>query len=152
MDDKTYRKYKVSLTRTVAKWRDIMGFNSYRFDFNWDRSYCTDNDQVAAEVKCSWMYKTVLVTFYLPRLQDMSDDEIESVIVHELCHVLVHPVSSDLRDDQPDFNEKVEYATTCIALALRWAYEAGERVGTAAERKRRSKSAGEDTLHRADKL
>ena len=66
-------------------------------------------------------------TVYLPRLQDMSDDEIEGVLVHELSHVMIHPVSGDLKADEPDFNEKVEYATTCIALAVKWAYEAGER-------------------------
>src|SRR3954468_1821537 len=106
MDDKTYRKYKTSLTRTVTKWRDIMGLNSYRFDFRWDRSYCSDNAGVAAEVKCSWQYKTILITFYMPQLQELSDDEIEGVIVHELSHVLVHPIAGDLKDDQPDFNEK----------------------------------------------
>ena len=139
MDDKTYRNYKTNLRRTVAMWRDIMGLNSYRLDFEWDRSYCSDNAGVAAEVRSSWMYKTILIRFYLPRLTELSDDEIEGVIVHELPHVLIHPVDGDLKDDQPDFNGKVEYSTTCIAHALQWAYEAGERAGKDAAKQRLAK-------------
>jgi hypothetical protein len=45
-------------------------------------------------------------------------------------------VSGDLKDDEPDFNEKVEYAATCIALALQWAYGAGQREGAAGEQRK----------------
>jgi hypothetical protein len=152
MNDKKCRKHRSSLRRIATKWREILGMRSYRFDINYDRSYCTDGAGIATEVKCSWQYKTILVTFYLPVMDGMADDEVEGVIVHELSHVLIHPVSGDLRDDQPDFNEKVEYATTCVGHAIQWADEAGQREGAAGERKRQAGSVGEDVLKRSDEL
>lgn len=132
MNDKKYEQIKKKLKRLVSKWRHVMVLNSYRLDFVWDRSYCRQAG-VAAEVKCSWTYKTILITFYLPEIEQLTDDEIEGVVVHELSHVLLHPVAGDPNDDQPDFNQKVEYATTCVAQAVQWAYEAGQRVRTGRE-------------------
>ena len=69
------------------------------------------------------------------------------------------PRGSTVEDWPFDYNElepyyeKVEYATTCIAQALQWAYEAGERAGPAAKPIRHDKSVeGKDSLKRTDEL
>lgn len=128
LNDKVYAAQKKRVEKIFFDWRDLMGLNKHRFDLIYDRSYCSDNNAAVAEISALWQYKHHSVTFFMPKIVEIDDDEeLEESIVHELTHVLVHPVAGSNGSKSDAEIEKVEYATTSIAMALIWARNEGRK-------------------------
>lgn len=71
-----------------------------------------------------WPYHEFEITWYMPPLSDLKDDELEEVVVHELCHILLAPLSiikeSDAADKEADI---MEWTTTLVQKAMMWVRE-----------------------------
>jgi hypothetical protein len=127
MNDAVYKTQKKRVGDFLTKWQGPMGLRMVKVNVTWDRSY--DGDGAAARTTMNrWQYKEFDITFYLPRFIDLSDDEAESVVVHELSHCLMAPISMNMTgvDDDNDYRRQLmELNTSQVSDALEWVYQAG---------------------------
>ena len=88
MTDKQYEAQKKRVIKYWNKWFKPMGINWWWVDRTWDRARDMDSPATAARTESNWEYRTAEITFYLPALEDLTDEQLEEVIVHEFVHVL----------------------------------------------------------------
>ena len=74
-----------------------------------------NGNQVAMRTYVMWQYLDIRIDVCLPHIKHMDDDQLEYVIVHELCHALVN----ELRENDADGKHE-ERVVTHLAKALRW--------------------------------
>ena len=119
MTDKEYREQKKRVESMINKWFKPMGMGWFDILFDWHRDErkepTRNNIPAVADVECSWEYKRAKINWYLPVIQNIDDDELENMIVHEFVHILINSVDIE---ELP--NEKLEYATESVARALIW--------------------------------
>lgn len=120
MTDKEYNQLKTKLTKLTKKWRDKLGLNSYRLHHTWDRTTKELADNCGAEVKMRWEYLEADFTWYMPALMDLDDGELEEVVLHEYCHILVSPLMYDDSDHGRMIYERV---TTTVQRAISYVGE-----------------------------
>jgi len=72
-----------------------------------------ENSIVIAKTFCDWRYGTATIYFNLPKLKQMSKEDIEHVIIHELCHILVN----EMREGEIHHEERV---VTGLTKAFLW--------------------------------
>lgn len=122
MDDKEFEKQRERVLAIFNSWRDLLSLNSHRFSISYDRN--NDNDKTTvARVWANWEYMTHHVKFYMPQVLEIEeDDQLEELVVHELVHVLLDPLSKQLKEDGDEAKLAInEFVTTNIAYRLIWA-------------------------------
>lgn len=87
------------VARAVRKWRAVfiplLGLADWELRFLYERGLPApgDDDTAARVVTSSWMYKCANIHIYLHKCYDYEDEQLRYVIVHELCHLLVQPLT-----------------------------------------------------------
>lgn len=101
-----------------------------------DRSYASNPGTAAVTDMNLWKYRTATITFYLPKISEHDDDEVEKVVIHELCHVLLSPISTNMLDQNGDYQTQLmEFNTELVTSAMLWVYQAGKDEEAHAKRK-----------------
>lgn len=121
MTDKEYAEMKRRIKAVVKKWYQPAGWGWWRTEFVYSRERQPGNDQVAAETHCDFKYSHASITFYLPVLANMTDEELEHTIVHEFCH-LTASCFPNFEDNQ-DAASKFERVVDDFAKQMIWAHE-----------------------------
>jgi Zn-dependent peptidase ImmA (M78 family) len=114
MNDKAAEAQKKRVDKYLKKWREA-GFGWWKIDVTWSRG--DHEDEAPATCYCQWEYRQAEITFYLPAIAKLTDEEVEGVVVHELSHLLVASVENY---DDDNTRQKTEYAVSCVATALLW--------------------------------
>jgi hypothetical protein len=79
--------------------------------------FTSDNDKiVAARTTADWRYLTAKIIVNVNALTDMDETNIESMVIHELCHILVN----EMRESDLHHEERV---VTGLARAFMWTAE-----------------------------
>ena len=78
-----------------------------------------DGGIVAAKCYADWRYGTATIEVNVPAFYGMSAEEVETIILHELCHVLVN----EMREGADHHEERV---VTGLTKAFMWVYKAGK--------------------------
>lgn len=132
MTDKEYREQKKRVQKYLDKWITPLGLRWWKIDVVWDRATHCDSDppggseHCAAHVKCRWEYLEATVTFHLLQLIEQKDDDLEKVIVHELCHVLVNEMRAPIApndETHAEWMKHEERVVSTLACAFIWTYE-----------------------------
>lgn len=129
IDDARYKKEKARIGKYMTKWQGPLGLRWFKIEVAFDRSYSPDNTHTAAVTHMgAWQYHQFTITYYIPEMMDMPDDEIETTVLHELSHVLLASISCNM--DGTDSDDKyrrqlMEFNTELVAKALLWARLAG---------------------------
>jgi|ERR1044072_1486593 hypothetical protein len=121
MTDKQYSQQKKRVGSLIDKWKGPLGIGWYHVKLVWSRAYSEDNVRVMAVTETTWQYRQAVITWYLPTvLEETDEDFLESVVVHELCHILLAPLAAAAgeNDTKGDSMDVHEYATECVAQAL----------------------------------
>jgi hypothetical protein len=74
-----------------------------------------DDEKCCADTDAMWQYRSAKVTFYLRPLATMTLQDIDSVIVHELVHVLLSSMESAVAGKHTD---QCELAVENVARAI----------------------------------
>lgn len=72
-----------------------------------------EDEIVVARTFADWRYATCNIYFNLPTLKSLSVRDVEKVIIHELCHVLIN----EMREGGIDHEERV---VTTLTKAFLW--------------------------------
>lgn len=110
MSDKEYNQTKKRIQALIKKWYSPAGWGWWRTDFVYSRERKPEDDNVAAVTMADFKYSHATITFYLPCLINMSDEELEATFVHELCHITAstYPNFQDNDDAQARFERTVD--------------------------------------------
>ena len=130
MTDAEYKKAKGRISKLVDKWYQPAGWGWWRTDFVYSNERQPGNDEVAAETRASYRYSHATITFYMPVIADMSDEELEHTFVHELCH-LTASTSPNFQDND-DAIARFERTVDDFAKHIIWA---AEHVSSSPEQK-----------------
>lgn len=75
-----------------------------------------ENETVLARTFADWRYATANIHINLPAFDGMADAEIERVIIHELCHILVN----EMREGELHHEERT---VAWLTKAFMWTLE-----------------------------
>lgn len=99
---------------TALVWHGRMGLVDYEIDYAFLDSYFGDDGEedfkVSAVTESRPQYLEAKIKFYLPSCARHSDEHLEQVLVHELCHVLLSPeqgIISEIRGSDIPAAEKI---------------------------------------------
>lgn len=123
MNDRKYRDQKARVKKLVSKWYDAMGMGWFHIDFYYERERSEDNPKTLAITQTDWQYRKASITFFMPNVENNDEDYLETAIVHEFVHILISPLC--VVNKSEDLPLQHEYATECLARAMRWVRKAG---------------------------
>lgn len=106
-----------------------MGLKWFKIQVTWDRSYCEVPATAAITGMERWKYREYDITYFLPKLSEMTDEEVEGIVVHELCHCLLAPMTCNMEGTNEDNSYRrdlVEFNTELVASAMGWVWQAGK--------------------------
>ena len=126
MNDAEFAKQKRRIQVIFKKWQPILRLTGWEFTWQYHRQCLPDAGPNAPRWeplgRCTpmWEYKSALVEFVLSSVADLTDDELEGHIVHELVHVLVNELKEyDMeRPETVKHEERVVTEVTWAFLAL----------------------------------
>ena len=102
-----------------------MGMRMVEVNLTWDRAPHPEGFAATTEMS-RWMYHSYDIIFYLPALLEMDDEHLENVVIHELTHCLLAPLSCNVKyDDEGHMRNTMEWNTELVARAVEWIYQAG---------------------------
>ena len=139
--DKEYKALKRKLDRYLRKWIYRLGLRWWRIDVQWHRGPGDARGagyRMGASCVAHWKYLTGDIVFHMHQFVDMKDDDLERLVIHELCHCLVN----EMREKGIDHEERV---TTLLENAFWWtaidAHREGKKCQPAKRAARKGKSA-----------
>ena len=127
MDGVRSMEHKINKTRKMVKaaldkWLKPMGLlwwdvtiNLYEDPGDVVRVFrdASSDTTVVANTAVNWIYGTATINFNVPALRGMSQRDIEKVVVHECCHILV----GEMREGEAHHEERV---VTGLTKAFMW--------------------------------
>lgn len=114
MNDKEYDELKKQIKSLVTDWRNRLRLDGYTITISFSRDFCREVPERGAITNVFWAYQDAEITFYLSLLKD-SYKTLEEIVVHELVHILLAPISSNL---EPGFEQQHEFTCENIARIL----------------------------------
>lgn len=115
MRDNEYDETKSRLERYLKKWHPLMQMGWYNLSYEYVRGYSDEDITICALTKSYWTYRRATIIWYMQKLSELSDEELEDIVVHEFTHIVLAPVTQD----QPvEWHEQVEYTTQTVAVIL----------------------------------
>lgn len=124
MTDKDYKLQKNRIEKLIKKWYKPAGWGWWRTDFRYSQERHPDDTGTycrAAETHADFKYSHATITFYLPMIAPLSDEELESTFVHELCHITASTYPA--YEDNSDANARFERTVDDFARHIIWAVE-----------------------------
>lgn len=121
MTDKEFELQRKRLKKYIDKWQTPCGFDWWGITHAFTRERDEQYRDAAATTTTQWQYRNAYITWVMPEVADLTDDELDECVLHELCHILVAP----LENYDPAMSDKTEFAVTNTQRAIKYAYEAG---------------------------
>jgi hypothetical protein len=100
-----------------------MGFGYWDLRLVMTREACDpdnrqpERDQPSMSTRYHYAYQWATVTVFVPKIVGLPDDEVEEMMVHELVHPLLGPMTHG-RKGTSEFVLQVETVTTMLARAI----------------------------------
>jgi hypothetical protein len=134
MTDREAKLQKRRIKRQMGRWFNVLGLGYWS---RVDVGYSTDTrveggHSVPATTWVRWEYLTAGITFHLPEIAKLDDRDVELVVLHELCHLLIEEGVRSKGAEQ----ERIEKLATQLSLAFRWVRESGIKEGRGLRRRR----------------
>lgn len=121
MTDKDYKQTKKRIDTLITKWYKPGGWGWWRTDFCFSDERQPKNDDTCAETHADFKYSHATITFYVPTLVDKDDEELESILVHELCHLTASTFPNF--EDNDDAVARFERTVDDFSRHIIWASE-----------------------------
>ncbi len=126
MTDAEYAEQKARVEALVERWLGTLGLRWWRTEIVYCRKWITDDQgepdlDSHARTRVHWQYLDAEMQWNMPRLHELSDEQLELIFVHECMHILVNEMRDDKADELPKHEERV---ATLLAKAFLWVREA----------------------------
>lgn len=127
MTDAEYAEYaeqRARVERLLHKWTGPLGLRYWSLKVHMHRAPKEGAPETDATCGTSWQYFEVRFDFYLPNCAQLSDDDLEWVVVHECVHALTEEMAS-LRgaEENEHTDRQVERVVSQLAKAFIWVHQ-----------------------------
>jgi len=118
---KAFKRHRRRIRRCFDEWGTKLGLRWWSVEIRYYdrpkhfRKASGASANAAMRVWADWRYMTATIAVNVPALAELSDDELERSIVHELVHILVN----EMREDDPDVKHE-ERTVTMLTKAVIW--------------------------------
>lgn len=117
MNDEEFERQKERIQALREKWVGPLGLKWWCTNWKYDRGDIADSDGYGnypvAHCRADWRYLEATIEWSLPRVVNLSDQELENVLVHELMHIFVN----EMREGKLKHEERV---CETLARAFVW--------------------------------
>ncbi|KKL87354.1 hypothetical protein LCGC14_1935570 [marine sediment metagenome] len=140
LDDKQFEREKRRVKRAFRRLRPRLWAGWWAWDIVYDRYPDDHHNETGKEVNASitadWRYRQAVITFYMPAIAEMGDEELDMVIIHEVLHAWVNPMRPRApKPHEVDLEENVVTNLTSVHVCT---YLLGIKEGRRLERKERA--------------
>lgn len=122
MTSTEYESVKKTVKKYWSRWHQPLGLADWKIGISFSDGRGVsrrEGYEVAATCDADWSYRSADVTFYIGSLHGKDDEEIESIVVHEMMHIFVN----EMREEGIKHEERV---CESLTWAFIWARETGE--------------------------
>jgi predicted SprT family Zn-dependent metalloprotease len=121
MKKQKFKRARKRFNRIALEWATRMGLKWWSLHFLYygktpKKFRREDGHQTAVRVLARWQYLEAYFEVNTPAIARMSDSELEALVVHEMCHVLVN----EMREKGIKHEERV---CSRLAQAFLWTKE-----------------------------
>lgn len=120
--DREYIAVKRKVRAAFEKWILLLGLRYWQCDLEHRRipfpDKRDDGHVILAKCFCKWQYRQVTVEYSAFDMAKMNKEEVERVIVHELCHALVN----EMRESDEDGKHE-ESVVSGLTSAFIWVHD-----------------------------
>lgn len=125
MTTKEYIQIRNKAQKFFHEWRLNLGLRWWQVTLRTHDERFEDNGDCNGTCRVDWEYLYATIDLYLSNLVGKSDKEIEELVVHELCHILVN----EMREFAPEKMEGEELkkamkheerVVSCLTNAFLW--------------------------------
>lgn len=119
MNDREYAKQKKRIQALIERWVKPIGLGYWTINFEYSRerlgeAHVAEYDTLARTTS-SWEYRHGLISFSMPNVMEIDDEELERAFVHELMHIFLN----EMRDWTTDNNHEERVASE-LTSAMLW--------------------------------
>lgn len=90
-----YQRVEATITKQAHRWQQRLGLShwdiTHVFLDSFDDDQSSDDYKTTAITEARWQYLQARIKWFLPSAARHDDAELEKILVHELCHVLLAP-------------------------------------------------------------
>lgn len=133
MDDAAFEAQIRRVSDLADKWRDLLWLSHWRIIDHWERVHHKDDTEdirKAAETSTQWEYMRADVTWYLPVIATLPEDEVGELVIHELLHIVIAEMAKGKHDQHE------ERVVTHLSRALRDMAKVGDKEANSATQER----------------
>ena len=113
-----YENLRNDVTELGKKWQTIMDLGHFTINHVFVESLKEDEPDTLADTKTFWQYRQARIRWFMPALSQFDKPEVENAMVHELTHVLLSPISDNMKANKDDFMElSTENVTRALIIA-----------------------------------
>ena len=112
MKDRTVKQLHAVIRKFTLKWKTALFLGMWKIDWSikdWLISE-TKDFQCIARCETDWRYFEATLSFNFLKMKDMSEEEIEKTVIHELLHVVLN----EMREGGAEHEERVASHFTMI--------------------------------------
>lgn len=140
MNDKDFKEQRSRIRKLIKKWHSSLGLNWWRIEYKFSRDKNSDGPaayepegswDVAAMCEADDNYLTAVITFFLPNIVDIPDNELEEIYLHECMHIFLKPMQTKEKASEE------ERVATMLSRAMVWASEMTKSTETPSRRPRK---------------
>ena len=126
MTDAEFAAQQSRLRVLSDRWLKPLGLGWWKIDVAYAREEYrppdhagTSKDDSVAHCHVDWRYVEACITWNMPKLPELNDDELEMAFCHECAHILLHEMrwTADNSADSLDHEERV---ASTLAKAFLW--------------------------------
>jgi len=122
VNDKDYYKQKKRILVLIEGLQRDLGMNWWSISHEFIRYKEEDEPATVAMTSTNWEYRHGHVRWYMPVVEEQSDEQLRGVFIHEMSHILVGPTQNNMTDAD---RQMTEFAVTNVAKAIEFALDVG---------------------------
>lgn len=118
-----HKKMNKNLELQKGRVEDFSKYWTTKLDLGWltiknlySESFHDEEASLVAETESDWEYRQGTTTWYLPRVAGLTDETLENTVIHELVHILVSPIESEIAER---YDKQAEFAVESVARAIK---------------------------------
>ncbi len=98
LNKKDYKKEQDRIKVLVSKWEPILGLSDWKIKYVFTLESDSWDIRTAGRASVDWQYKLAYITFYCNETATLDIVELEWMVVHEMCHVIVNEMRAMTKD------------------------------------------------------
>lgn len=124
MNDETFAHEKERVLTLARYWRDVLCLIRWEITYRFFLENIPNEDDATMTCTVQWPYQTAYISVNCSVTEDLSDEKLEEILVHEFAHIIVN----QMRPEDGRCTPNEERVCTMIADAILTTRDAAREV------------------------